>query len=125
MAGRYRGFELGQPGGPRSSVRACPILPRELPIGREAVQNLLIAASVPPIREYARVGTLAVIALVWVGVSVVGTLFVVCFLRVGAQADEDRDALLAAERLGMERIRDEQPVVVARALDVVARRPHG
>jgi hypothetical protein len=71
------------------------------------------------------VATIAVIGLVWLGVSLVGTLFVVRVLRVGARADEDRDALLAERRLGMEGIRHERPVVVARALDVVARRPRG
>jgi hypothetical protein len=71
------------------------------------------------------VATLAVIALVWVGVSVLGTLFVVRVLRVGARADQDRDALLAAGRLGMEGIHRERPLVVARALDVAARRPRG
>jgi hypothetical protein len=71
------------------------------------------------------VATLAMIALVWAGVSVLGTLLAVGVLRVGTRADEDRDALLAAGLLGLDGIRHERPLVVARALAIAARRPRG
>jgi hypothetical protein len=68
------------------------------------------------------VTTLAIIALVWAGVSILGTLLVVRILRVGTRGDEDREPMLAASRLGLEGIGRERPLVVAGALHVVARR---
>jgi hypothetical protein len=72
----------------------------------------------------ALVTTIAIIALAWAGVAVVGTLLVVSFLRVGAKADTEHDRVLIERTLGLEGIR-EHPVVVARALHVASRRPRG
>jgi hypothetical protein len=69
--------------------------------------------------------TLATIALVWVGASIVTTLLVSGLLRVGSRGEAGRDAALAAELLGLEGVRRERPVVVAQALAVAARRPRG
>jgi hypothetical protein len=69
--------------------------------------------------------TLALIALIWVGASVVATVFVAALLRVGSRAETVRDGDLAASLLGLEGVRRERPVVIARALAVATRRPRG
>jgi hypothetical protein len=69
--------------------------------------------------------TLAVIALVWIGASAIVTLFVIGLLRVASRAEAARDGDLAASALGLEGVRRERPVVIARALAVAARRPRG
>ncbi|MCW3066907.1 MAG: hypothetical protein JWN32_4079 [Solirubrobacterales bacterium] len=69
--------------------------------------------------------TLAVIALVWIGASVLVTLFVTGFLRVAGRAESRRDGDLAASLLDLARVHGERPVLGARALGVAARRPRG
>jgi hypothetical protein len=71
------------------------------------------------------VNTLLVIALVWIGASVVVTLVLTSLFRVGSRAETMRQASLAAELLGVEGVRWEDQLVVGRALEVAARRPRG
>jgi hypothetical protein len=71
------------------------------------------------------VTTLAIIGLAWVGISAVGTLLVVAFLRVGARADSEHDRVIVERTLGFAGVRHEHPLVIERVLQVASRRPRG
>jgi hypothetical protein len=73
----------------------------------------------------APVMTPAIIGLAWVGISVVGTLLVVSFLRIGAKADSERDRVIVERTLGFAGVRHEHPLVIDRVLQVASRRPRG
>jgi hypothetical protein len=73
----------------------------------------------------APVTTLAIIGLAWAGISVVGTLLVASFLRVGSKADREHDRVIVERTLGFAGVRHEHPLVIERVLQVASRRPRG